>query len=544
MINKKEFDLLLQEIFQIENKIVEVKILNQFDKAREYETKLEIIRLKAKDIVLDEKSKAQGFDDLSLSVFAELIQLHSDLDYYILKSNNIIENSVDSKIDAEVLKRIKQLWDYLGKDIEHWKESNHNPIEEIEFNKHIGKITLENIIYQLQAEGILDYSKVFNYCKREYLINAVKELLFEGAKEEFRDEIRRNRLINLAKNLSEKDIYSYKLWEQVLMIKNVRSRYDHIEIIGNFQEKDSRKSIITEQSKNIKGQNIDEEQDLEVYYDESILKSIKNFFIHLSESTNQKRMNFTWGTSKGPAFKAEFEDGDIRYAKEHLDKNSVENVKKLTIASNGVSKYNFEKDAKWEKLEELEFLKENNTSNIDLSPDKTYNFIGNEAFANCKNLKNVSFGKIEMIGEKSFANCTNLSDITFSESVINIGEDAFLDCNNINKVTFLGNLKLYILERPQNIINCFKGTNLEQIVFSNIETAFNFAITDCPNLKNIFVSNISNISIPFKTCKYRLGREEGIVSFVGEKALNLWKKRSTTIRFFELTEEEKKKIMM
>lgn len=543
MINKKEFDLLLQEIFQIENKIVEVKILNQFDKAREYETKLEIIRLKAKDIVLDEENKIQGFDDLSLNVFAELIQLHSDLDYYILKSNNIIESSVDSKIDAEILKKIKQQWDYLGKDIEHWKESNHNPIEEIEFNKHIGKITLENIIYQLQAEGILDYSKVFNYCRREYLINAVKEVLFEGAKEEFHDEIRRHKLINLAKNLSEKDIYSYKLWEQVLMIKNVRSRYDHIEIIGSFQEKDSKKSITNEESKNINEKNFEKEQNLEVYYDESILKSIKNFFIHLSESTNQKKMNFTWATSKGPAFRAEFEDGDIRYAKEYLDKSSVESVKRLTIASNGVSKYNFEKDSKWEKLEELEFLNEKNTSNIDLSPDKTYNFIGNETFANCKNLKNISFGKIEMIGEKAFRNCTSLSDITFSESVINIGEDAFLDCNNINKVTFLGNLKLYILERPQNIINCFKGTNLEQIVFPDIEIAFNFAITDCPKLKNIVVSNISNISIPFKTCKYRLGREEGIVSFVGEKALNLWKKRSTTIRFFELTDEEKKKIM-
>lgn len=543
MINKKEFDLLLQEIFQIENKIVEVKILNQFDKAREYETKLEIIRLKAKDIVLDEENKIQGFDDLSLNVFAELIQLHSDLDYYILKSNNIIESSVDSKIDAEILKKIKQQWDYLGKDIEHWKESNHNPIEEIEFNKHIGKITLENIIYQLQAEGILDYSKVFNYCRREYLINAVKEVLFEGAKEEFHDEIRRHKLINLAKNLSEKDIYSYKLWEQVLMIKNVRSRYDHIEIIGSFQEKDSKKSITNEESKNINEKNFEKEQNLEVYYDESILKSIKNFFIHLSESTNQKKMNFTWATSKGPAFRAEFEDGDIRYAKEYLDKSSVESVKRLTIASNGVSKYNFEKDSKWEKLEELEFLNEKNTSNIDLSPDKTYNFIGNETFANCKNLKNISFGKIEMIGEKAFRNCTSLSDITFSESVINIGEDAFLDCNNINKVTFLGNLKLYILERPQNIINSFKGTNLEQIVFPDIETAFNFAITDCPKLKNIVVSNISNISIPFKTCKYRLGREEGIVSFVGEKALNLWKKRSTTIRFFELTDEEKKKIM-
>jgi len=84
-------------------------------------------------------------------------------------------------------------------------------------------------------------------------------------------------------------------------------------------------------------------------------------------------------------------------------------------------------------------------------------------------------------------------------------------------------------------------TSLEEIIFSDIESAFNFAITDCPHLKRILISNISNISIPFKVCKYRLGRQEGIVSFVGEKSLNLWKKRNSTVRFFELTEEDKKK---
>ena len=68
---------------------------------------------------------------------------------------------------------------------------------------------------------------------------------------------------------------------------------------------------------------------------------------------------------------------------------------------------------------------------------------------------------------------------------MNIGEDAFKGCINLNKVTFLGDLKLYILQRPQNVINCFRDTNLEEIVFANIEAAFNFAITDCPNLKTI-----------------------------------------------------------
>ena len=109
MINKKEFDLLLKEIFQIENKIVEVKILNQFEKATEYENALEIIRLKAKDIILDNKNESEGFDELSLDVFSKLIVLDSNIDYYILKTTNIIESKNENKIDAQALKKIKKL---------------------------------------------------------------------------------------------------------------------------------------------------------------------------------------------------------------------------------------------------------------------------------------------------------------------------------------------------------------------------------------------------------------------------------------------------
>ena len=155
-----------------------------------------------------------------------------------------------------------------------------------------------------------------------------------------------------------------------------------------------------------------------------------------------------------------------------------------------------------------------------------------------KKLKNISFGKIEVIGERAFKNCNSLTSLTFSSNLKNINEDAFLDCKNLTKVEFLGSLQLYILERPQNILNCFKGTNLEEIIFANIESAFNFAITNCPNLKKIYVSDIPDMELPFKVCKYRLGREEGIVHFIGENSLRLWKKRNTTIRFFELTDDD------
>lgn len=542
MISKKEFDLLLKEISQIENKIVEIKILNQYDKATEYEDSLNKIKENARDIQLSENNETKGFDEISLEVLSELILLDAEVDYYILKTNNIIESAIENKIDAAALEKIKGLWTTLEEYIKFWNESTHNPIEEVEYNKQVGKITLEIIIYQLQTEGIINYSKVFKYCKKDALVNAVKELLFEGAKDD-QDEIRRRKIINLAKNASEKDLYDYKLWQQILMIKDVRSRDDHIEIIVSIQEKENSNYFIEDNNKpkvEVRPTS-NEEQEMDLYYEESIFKSLKNWFSKVRENAIQKRMEATWLTDKGPGIKVEFDNEDVKYASEYLDKNIIENTKKLIIASNGIAKYNFEKDANWQKLEEIEFIEEPKSSGVNLSPDKSYNCIGNESFANCPNLKHVDFGRIGLIGERAFENCKKLTNIIFPKSLMNIGEDAFLGCTNITKVVFLNDPKLYIMDRPQNVINCFRGTNLEEIVFSDIQSAFNFAIADCPKLQKIQVANVPGISIPFKTCKYRIGRQEGIVSFVGEKSLQLWKKKNTTIRYFELTEEDKKK---
>ena len=540
MINKSEFDLLLKEISQIENKIIEIKVLNQFDKANEFEEELRQIRERAKEIQLDNEDLSRGFDEISLEVLYSLINLKSEVDYFVLKANNIIESVDENKIDAEALEKIKTLWENLDKYISYWNQSDkiHNPIEEMDYNKHIGNLTLEIIVYQLQIEGVLNYNKVFKYCKKEYLINAIKECLFEGAKQEFQDEIRRRILTNLAKNLTEKNLYDYKLWQQVLMIKNVRSRDDHIEIMGNLLEVDPRKYGIKE---HYREQEKETTNVLEKYEDYSLFKSLKEWFLNLNEVANQRKMDYTWGTSKGPAFKLEFVDGTIRYAREKLNNDETRNVRRLIIASNGIAKYNFDKLSSLNNLEEIEFLEEKNTAGINISPDKTYNCIGNSAFADCKKLKTINFGKIEVIGDEAFKNCDALTTIQFSKSLKNIGDDAFLNCKNLIKVEFLGDLQVYMVERPQNILNCFKGTYLKQIIYPNLDTAFNFAIADCPRLENIFISNLQNISLPFKVCKYRLGREEGIVSFIGEKALSLWKKRNSTIRFFELTEDDKKR---
>lgn len=541
MINKKEFDLLLKEISQIESKIVEIKVLNQFDKANEYENRLAEIREVAKTIHLDQENLSRGFDDISLSVLHSLISLKSELDYFVLKTNNIIESIDENRIDAEALEKIKNLWENLDKYVSYWESCTepHNPIEEMDYNKQIGNLTLEIIIYQLQIEGVLNYHKVFKYCKKEYLINSIKETLFNGAKEEFQDEIRRRNLTNVAKNLTEKDLYDYRIWQQVLLIKNVRSRDDHIEIMGSAYDVDPRKLGLKEHTYDKEKTNVNAV--VEKCEDFSIFRSIREWFSQLNETANQRKMDFTWATNKGPAFKIEYIDGTVRYAKQKLTEQDTINARRLFLASNGVAKYNFDKNSALVNLEELEIYEEKNTAGINISPDRTYNCIGNNTFAGCKKLKEINFGKIEVIGNEAFRDCDSLTNLEFSKSIKNIGEDAFLDCKNLVKVEFLGDLQVYMVERPQNILNCFKGTKLKQIIYPTLDTAFNFAIADCPKLENIYISNLQNISIPFNVCKYRLGRNEGIVAFTGEKALTLWKKKNSTIRFFELTDEDKNK---
>lgn len=544
MINKREFDLLLQEISQIENKLVEIKILEKFDKASEYENVLNDIKEEAKQIELDKANSSTGFDDLALKIFSKLIELDSEIDYFVLKSEGIIEGINENKIDAEAIEKTKRMIEELEEHIDDFNNSEHNPIEEIENEKFLARKCLEIILLKLQAEGVIDFSKIFKYCKKEFLVTVIKEIFVEGAKEEFRDEIRKHRLIEYTKNMTSKDLFDYKIWQQVLIIRNMNSRDDHIEILN---QKDNEIKIENEKPKEKnsikeKEEKDSESQELDIFYEDSIIKSIKNWFENLKEATNQKKLALTWLTSKGPAFKAELsDDAGIKYLADKIDKNTIEKVEKLTIATNGVGKYNFEKDSKWKKLRKLKFVEQKNSSNYNLSPDKTYNCIGNDSFSDCPKLEKIELGNIEMIGERAFKNCTSISEITFPKSIINVGEDAFCDCTNLTKATFLGNLQIYILGRPQNIINYFKNTNLEELVFANVESAFDFAITDCPHLRKIIISSIPDLKIPFKVCKYRFGRREGIVSFVGEKSLSLWKKRNRGVRFFELTEEEKQK---
>ena len=487
MINKSKFDLILKEISLIETKIIEIKIDEQFDEAKGFDSRLHDIKNMAMEIKYDQDSKDE-LDEQSLEVIEKLLELNFDIDYFILKSSNILESAEISQENEKERESIKESWDKLEQTIKEWNAIEHNPIEEIEKNKMIGKIALEIILKQLLIEGVLDLHKALFCCSKEQLINAIKYYLFDIAQGEEKDSSHRVTLIDLAKGLTERDLFNYQIWDELLKSMNVDPSVNRFEIVGNLSEMYD--SISDEKGKN-----------------------------ETSEENNETE----------------------EYAMTTLNQYCVENVVNLFIASNGISKHNICKNAEWKKLEKVFFTtEEDNKAGVKTSPNREYNSIGNGSFANANNLKEVEFGKIQIVGDKAFENCTSLENIVFSESIINLGEKCFSGCTKLKNVEFRVAPSVYLHKRPQNIISAFENTNLEMIVFPNIDSITNFGFTNCYNLKEIRIKDL-NTMIPYKMCKYRIGRIEGILTYTGEKALSLWKKKNSNVRFFELTDYDYKK---
>lgn len=88
--------------------------------------------------------------------------------------------------------------------------------------------------------------------------------------------------------------------------------------------------------------------------------------------------------------------------------------------------------------------------------------IGNGAFSNAKNLKNISLAHIEKIGNVAFSG-TALSKVEFNFVNMQLGRNTFSDCPNLKEV-------------------CYKGTSAE---WANVLTQCADDDTDVPNLMSV-----------------------------------------------------------
>ena len=64
--------------------------------------------------------------------------------------------------------------------------------------------------------------------------------------------------------------------------------------------------------------------------------------------------------------------------------------------------------------------------------------IGSAAFKGCKAIKSVDFTntKLQTMGESAFEGCTGLTDLTIGNALALIPQRAFADCKELENVTF------------------------------------------------------------------------------------------------------------
>lgn len=86
-------------------------------------------------------------------------------------------------------------------------------------------------------------------------------------------------------------------------------------------------------------------------------------------------------------------------------------------------------------------LEQSETKIIDISPISVYigdcvTTIGNQAFAQCRNLASVTLGSgLTSIGNNAFSYCSGLTSVTIPDSVTSIGEVAFYGCSILTSIT-------------------------------------------------------------------------------------------------------------
>ncbi len=114
--------------------------------------------------------------------------------------------------------------------------------------------------------------------------------------------------------------------------------------------------------------------------------------------------------------------------------------------------------------------------------------IGDEAFANCSNLTNISIpNSITYIGDDVFANCSNLTNISIPNSITYIGYDVFRGCNNLkynenNNGKYLGNK-----ENPYLVLVDVIDTSVSEFSISDsCQIIYAYAFDGCWNLTEIY----------------------------------------------------------
>ena len=133
------------------------------------------------------------------------------------------------------------------------------------------------------------------------------------------------------------------------------------------------------------------------------------------------------------------------------------------------------------------------TQNLDMNRDsqlRKITFIGNYAFSECRNLKNVHIASsVTSIGEYAFEDCSSLKSATIPSSVTSIGDKAFEGCRSLTSINIpssVTSIGEYAFE------DCSSLTSIN--IPSSVTSIGKAAFYRCSSLKSITIpSSVTSI---------------------------------------------------
>ena len=172
------------------------------------------------------------------------------------------------------------------------------------------------------------------------------------------------------------------------------------------------------------------------------------------------------------------------------------------------------------------------------------------AFAECKYLTDVNFGKVTNIKDYGFTNCSGLTEFALPNSLTSIGYGGFEGCNNLKEVALPNSLNsigakgfadcknLETVNIPQNIHdlceNVVENGSMNQFVFAGCDKLKKVLVD--PNNEAYTVDNNVFYSKDYKVLIRQL--DKSIISFTGkketEKLANEAFKNCTSLRQFKM----------
>lgn len=153
---------------------------------------------------------------------------------------------------------------------------------------------------------------------------------------------------------------------------------------------------------------------------------------------------------------------------------------------------------------------QNNSTITSVTLPESMYMIGEDAFANCSALTNVTigasleteesyYGSSTTIETAAFQNCGALTTLTIHNAIDSIGGYAFEDCTALKNILFTDNGLIYSIEN-----DAFSGcSSLVSLDFpSQLQSIGNYAFMNCTSLKQVHLgSNLSTLgTYAFKNC--------------------------------------------